>query len=389
MAIFGRRTARQRLRRATRESLAISPFSSPIDCAPRVTAGLWPAELSTPTAENSLLATDLKVDLEKITSTANDKLRSIRHAGMADSARQASEARVIDEARALAVRRVEATIRQLNQMTSDVTTEEPCSDINPDRGGSDTDETRVQPAVSALPQSEEPESSAAASSDPDLERSPDAPPAGPETEFGDSRLQRLLTFVARQEPRLSWAVAANPDSTPVLVTDLAHGWIPPDIAVPEGVRLLEPERRAGKVSALIGGAAPSVTYRPGDSLGWFADRVAPTASVRPRSLPMVEDLGRELQEATRAREGLPRAVHTLATAAAGGTRVIDDEIDLLRVYLDTARHQVLVQYPAVDLSLLLNCMLLAATHGSVTGDSVSANYHFAWFQKLNPSPAGK
>jgi hypothetical protein len=30
---------------------------------------------------------------------------------------------------------------------------------------------------------------------------------------------------------------------------------------------------------------------------------------------------------------------------------------------------------------------VAATEGIVTGDSVSANYHFAWFQKLDPPPA--
>jgi hypothetical protein len=28
-------------------------------------------------------------------------------------------------------------------------------------------------------------------------------------------------------------------------------------------------------------------------------------------------------------------------------------------------------------------MLLAATEGRVTGDLITANYHFAWFQKLN------
>ena len=46
MVIFGRMTARQRLRRATRESLTIPAFSSPADCTPWVTGGLWPAELS-------------------------------------------------------------------------------------------------------------------------------------------------------------------------------------------------------------------------------------------------------------------------------------------------------------------------------------------------------
>jgi hypothetical protein len=80
-------------------------------------------------------------------------------------------------------------------------------------------------------------------------------------------------------------------------------------------------------------------------------------------------------------------VHTVARAAAAGTGVAEEEIDLLRVHLDTARYQLLIQYPNVDPALLLNCLLLAGTEGAATGDAVSANYHFAWFQKLN-APAG-
>jgi hypothetical protein len=45
------------------------------------------------------------------------------------------------------------------------------------------------------------------------------------------------------------------------------------------------------------------------------------------------------------------------------------------------------QYPDVDPALLLNCLLVAATKAIVTGDFVSANYHFSWFQKLDASPA--
>ena len=83
---------------------------------------------------------------------------------------------------------------------------------------------------------------------------------------------------------------------------------------------------------------------------------------------------------------MPRIVHTLAKAAAAGTGVVEDEVDLLRVHLDTARYQLLDQYPDVDLTLLLNCLLMAATERIVSGDSISANYHFAWFQKLDTPP---
>jgi hypothetical protein len=92
VAIFGRIAARQRLRRATKESLAIPAFSSPIDCTPWVTGGVWPAELSTITAETAPLAAYLRDDLQRITRSANDELKIIKRAGMTDSARQAAEA---------------------------------------------------------------------------------------------------------------------------------------------------------------------------------------------------------------------------------------------------------------------------------------------------------
>ena len=83
-------------------------------------------------------------------------------------------------------------------------------------------------------------------------------------------------------------------------------------------------------------------------------------------------------------------VHTLVKAAVAGTCVVEEEeVDLLRAHLDTARYQVLIQYPDVGSALLLNCLLLAATESLVTGDSISANYHFAWFQKLDEAPASQ
>jgi hypothetical protein len=113
VAIFGRITARQRLRRATRESLEIPAFSSHFDCTPWVTGGLWPAELSKVTGETAALADYLRADLQRIVRSANDELKIIKRAGMTDSARQAQEARVIDEARARAVRRVQSTVRHV------------------------------------------------------------------------------------------------------------------------------------------------------------------------------------------------------------------------------------------------------------------------------------
>jgi hypothetical protein len=201
-------------------------------------------------------------------------------------------------------------------------------------------------------------------------------------ESDSERLQRLLAFVVHQEPRLNWAVSDQADGTTLLVTDVAHGWVPPGITLPAGVRLLQPGRRPGKVSALVGEATRMMTYTPGDFIGRPADFAATESSVQPRELPALDDLGWELGRATHWRDGLPRLVHTLAKAAAEGTGVVE-EVDLLRAHLDTARYQVLIQYPDVGPALLLNCLLLAATDSLVAGDSISANYHLAWFQKLD------
>jgi hypothetical protein len=134
---------------------------------------------------------------------------------------------------------------------------------------------------------------------------------------------------------------------------------------------------------LIGDAQRVETYSPGDPLGWSIDFAATQSSAKPRDLPAVDDLGWQLIQATHWRDGVPRIVHTLAKAAAGATGVVDDEVDLLRVHLDTARYRLLDQYPDVDPGLLANCLLMAATEGLVTGDLLSANYHFSWFRKLD------
>ncbi|WP_145010499.1 DUF5631 domain-containing protein [Mycobacterium marseillense] len=562
MAIFGRMTARQRLRRATRESLAIPAFSSPIDCTPWVTGGLWPAELSTVTAETATLAEYLKADLQRIANGANDQLKMLKRAGMTDPARQAAEARIIEEARGRAVRRVESTIRYLHTVQSGAQSPAaPPPALGP--SGTDLEKTQVLPAVrevdddaeppqppprwrrrpvepdepvepgepqaaeleathaeeptgpadvspleatqvipvvteeaepvveapvdrapdpaqepvasgrhhavleepagddepvapepEAAPDEEEPvgvadvspleetqvipviteeaepvieapvdsapepepvapvdrgrhhapvEEPAAAGGDEPAVIDQEAPvesteavaaapkpiekPATP-TKFDNERLNRLLEFVVRQEPRLNWAIGDRADGTTVLVTDLAHGWIPSGISLPAGVRLLEPERRSGRVAALIGDTARVVTYAPGDSLRRSADFAATRASVEPRQLPAIDDLARVLSQVTRARAELPKIVTRLADAAAAGTFIVDQEVDVLRVHLDTARYQLLVQYPNVNPALLLKCLLMAATEGIASGDTVSANYHLAWFHKLAVPTSG-
>jgi hypothetical protein len=80
-------------------------------------------------------------------------------------------------------------------------------------------------------------------------------------------------------------------------------------------------------------------------------------------------------------------VHTLAKAGGAGTGVLDAEVDVLRVHLDTARYQLTARYPDLDNALLLNCLLLAAAEAVATGATVAANYHFSWFLALSTPPA--
>jgi hypothetical protein len=477
-----------------------------------VTGGLWPAELSTVTAQTAPLVKYLKADLQRIVNSANEELKNIRCAGLLDSTRQAEETRVINDARAFAVRRVESTVRHLHNMKSKLPTE-----LRPVNGGVDTEKTTrfklapsrpeptppvdmpapvapevdfepepsleqpkswepgpledwgpplgapaesetaefetaeperfeleivrpeiaepeeaqpqhafesddtevleelasllqeitplaeppvveplaVQPVVVEslaveLPAAEPPSPvPAAAHTEPgiDVAEATRQLPVVEPAESARDRLERLLKFVARQEPGLRWAVGTREDGTTLLVTDLAHGWIPPGITLPAEVSLLEPARRTGTAAALLGQTTLTAKYAPGDPLGWATDYEVPDTSSQPRELPAVDDLGWVLGEATHWRDGLPRMVNTLAKAGAAGTGIVEAEIDILRVYLDTSRYQLLAQYPDVDVGLLLNCLLLAATEGIATKNRVSANYHFAWFQLLSAPPA--
>jgi hypothetical protein len=170
VAIFGRKTVRQRLRTATRESLTIPTFGSAVDCTPWVTGGLWPAALSTPTAETRGLIDYLKSDLQRITRRANDELTTIKRANLTESARRAHESRVIAEARAHATRRIESTLRQQQRL--------PAAQYRPRNGAhvvADPDKTRVMPVITDL----QPASDTSGES---VRQRPSGPPtAGPDT----------------------------------------------------------------------------------------------------------------------------------------------------------------------------------------------------------------
>lgn len=330
-------------------------FRTPDDCTPWVLGGLWPVELNHVTAETATLAEYLKRDLQRIADSANHRLRMINEAGMAEPMRRAEQNRVIDAARAYAVARVQSTVRQLHREPPPAATTE-----LPRWAGSDEPATVATPVIVAEPE--------------------------PEAETTDQRLRRFVDGVARQEPGLRWAAGEREDGHILIVTDLAHGWIPPGIVLPADVQVLTPARRRGNLRALLGGTERSATYSPGDPFAHGAASVG--LSGGRRTAPEVPDLGWRLTEATRWRDGLPRIAHTLATAAASGTGVVDAELDVLRVHLDTARYQLLAHYPGVDTAILLNCLLLAATDALAAGDRETANYHFAWFHEFTTAPAG-
>ncbi len=203
-----------------------------------------------------------------------------------------------------------------------------------------------------------------------------------------ARLQRLVDFVARQEPRLCWAAGDLVDGTTVVVTDLASGWVPPNIAIPSVVTLLEPGDRRGDLETLLGQVSASASYTPLHYLPESRDDTEPIAtSLRPRQVPAVEELGWELGRATNWRDGLPQMAHTIARAASTGTGVIDVEIDLLQEHLTKLREQVISSYPDdVDAAAVANWQLLAAIDALAAADGIGANYHFAWFQALNRVP---
>ena len=203
------------------------------------------------------------------------------------------------------------------------------------------------------------------------------------------RLQRLLYAVARQEPKLRWVIGDRKDGSTALATDLASGWIPPHIQIPTGITLFAPGRRHGTLAAMLGETTLTAAYAPGQYLPTSDDEPVST-SARARQTDDVEELGWELAQATKWRDGLPRLAHTLAKAASSGTGYLDSEIDLLREHLQSVATQVLADYPdSVDAVTVGNWQLLATIDSLIDDQRTCANYHLAWFQALNLALKGE
>lgn len=204
-----------------------------------------------------------------------------------------------------------------------------------------------------------------------------------------AQLQRWVESVARQEPRLGWAVGRHADESTVLVTDLASGWIPPHVEIPTGITLLPPAPRSGGWEDLLGDSTVAVSWTPGQYLPSAEETHTAATSIRARDLPAIEDLNWELTRATNWRDDLPRLAHTLARAGTAGTGVLESEIDLLREHLVSVGEQVLTRYPGHTGCEVGNWQLLAAIEALISGRRTTLNYHFAWFLALQPSPVGR
>lgn len=195
----------------------------------------------------------------------------------------------------------------------------------------------------------------------------------------EDRLRRLLHAVTRQAPQLRWAIGDFPDGSTVLATDLAGGWIPPHIEIPVSVHLISPGPQRNSLAGLLRGADLTATYEPGQRIARDTEPVA--MSIRARDTAPVEDLGWELAQATKWRDGLPRLAHTLARAASAKTGFLESEIQYLREHTDAIAVSVLRGYPdEVNTAHVGNWQLMACTIALVNGERSCANYHFAWFQ---------
>ena len=205
-----------------------------------------------------------------------------------------------------------------------------------------------------------------------------------------ARLRRYVEAVARQEPRLRWAVGDREDGTTILVTDMDSGWIPPGIEIPAGVKLLSPESRHTSFEKLLRDAVLIETWSPGQFLPNDESAEPVAMSLRARDLPTVDDLNWEITQATNWRDGLPRLAHTLTKAVVGGTGVLDTETDLLREHLRAISDEVYAAYPdSVDPQAVGSWQLLAAIDALVSGSRTALNYHFAWFRALHTAQQGR
>ncbi|MDQ2628234.1 DUF5631 domain-containing protein [Mycolicibacter senuensis] len=201
-------------------------------------------------------------------------------------------------------------------------------------------------------------------------------------------LQRKVDTVARQAPNLAWAAGLRDDeTTTVLLTDLAGGWIPPGVLLPPGVALLAPAQRRHDLSAveLLGAVIATATHQPNTYVAEAGPNdPLPGAGERARYGQHIEELGPTLIEATGANSRLPRIVQTIAHAVARRSGVADNEIERFRNVVTDTADKVLSAYPHHLPRDVADWMLLAAIDALIDGSEELARYHLAWHLAVTP-----
>lgn len=204
-------------------------------------------------------------------------------------------------------------------------------------------------------------------------------------------LQAKVDAVARQEPAIAWAVGLlDDDTTMLLTTDVAGGWVPPYVKLPAGITLLEPSARRRDMSAvdLLGPVTVVAAYQPH---GYIADAAPSDPALtgeRARHGQYVDEFGPSLVDAVTRRSGLPAFTQGVAKAAVRRTGVLDSEADQLRMALRDIRAEVIGGYPRHKPELVANWMLLSAIEAVVDGHQELANYHLAWYTASFATTAG-
>jgi hypothetical protein len=199
-------------------------------------------------------------------------------------------------------------------------------------------------------------------------------------------LQRKVDAVARQAPNLAWAAGLRDDeTTTVLTTDLAGGWIPPTVKLPPGITLLDPALRRSNTSAvdLLGAVVVAADHQPNTYITEVGPHdPVPGAGERARYGQHVDELGPTLIDIAGASTRLPRIVQTVARAVARRSGVADNEVDLFRDVVTVTADRVLAAYPHHAPKDVADWMLLAAIDSLIDGSEELARYHLAWHQAV-------
>ncbi len=205
-------------------------------------------------------------------------------------------------------------------------------------------------------------------------------------------LQRKVDAVARQAPHLAWAVGLRDDETTVVATDLAGGWIPPTVQLPQGLTLLDPAQRRRDTRAvdLLGAVVAAVAHHPNAyvSEAGPADPI-PGSGERARYGHQVEELGPTLIDLAATNTRLPRIVQTVARAVARRSGVADNEVALFRQVLAETEARIAASYPHHAPRDVGDWMLLAAIDALIDGSQELAGYHLAWYQVTAVRPGGE